>query len=135
MSRLYLLLIPVLLAGCAPATHQALTRDYASKQEIRVDENYQSVYRRLQRNVRQCWETGLITAQMRVQSDLYSDIKEGNINVAVVGFAGVDTHLGIDIKGYSDGSTRVTSYNAMRTWNKVQPVIKAWAENRYSSCP
>ncbi len=40
----------------------------------------------------------MISTQMNVQGDLYDDLKEGNITVALHGGLGVDTHLTIDTK-------------------------------------
>ncbi|WP_345195012.1 BPTD_2524 family lipoprotein [Kistimonas scapharcae] len=129
-----IMLAVVLVAGCAPSSHQALTRDYADRQQYTVNENYQSVYRRIQANARRCYETGLITAQMQVRSDLYTDIREGVISVVLSGGLGIDTYLGIEVKAIDDDHTRVTVYNALSSWNKAQPVIRRWVENTGNDC-
>ena len=134
LNGLMLVAVVLLVAGCAPSTHQALTHDYSDRQQYTVNENYQSVYRRMQNNARQCYETGLITAQMQVRSDLYTDIREGIISVVLSGALGVDTYLGIEIKALSDDKTRITVYNALSSWNKTQKIIRAWAENTSNGC-
>jgi hypothetical protein len=131
---LSLLLAAFLIAGCAPATMQGLREQPGSQAaKFEVEQNYQAVYRTIVTNARKCWQTGMITAQMVVTADLYTDTKTGQISTALHGGLGVDTYLGIDIKALSDTRTEVTTYG-VSAWSKVAKVVEQWVKDGHTDC-
>ena len=102
----------MLVAGCAPSSSQGLKNKHCGKDVFEVHENYQPAYRRILQKTRANYQTGMITAQMMVQGDIYTDTESGNVTVALHGGLGVDTYVTMDIAALSDTSTKVTAYYA-----------------------
>lgn len=122
----------VILAGCAPATMQGL-REQGTHESFEVDQNYQAVYRTVIANARKCWQAGMITAQMMVTGDLYTDIQSAEVTAALHGAAGVDTYLGIDIKALGEARTKVTTFHSA-TWGKAAQAVEQWFTKGHSEC-
>lgn len=124
----------IMLSGCAPATVQGLREQHAGHLTFEVGENYQSVYRKIITPAKNCWQTGLITAQMVVQGDLYTDIRQGNVTVALHGGFGVDTYLTVDVVALSDSKTRITVYYVFENQNKQAKTIERWVKQNSTDC-
>jgi hypothetical protein len=122
------------LTGCAPATLQGLREKPTGTGQFEVDQNYQQVYRTVITNARKCWQSGLITAQMVVTGDLFTDTKAGEVTVALHGAAGVDTYLGVDIKAVADDRTQVRTYYAMSSWAAGPAAIESWVRTGSTTC-
>ena len=99
-----------------------------------VPEGYQLVYRKILDQERKCWQTGLITAAIVVQGDLFTDIKQGTITTALHGGFGVDTHRVIDVLGMDNGSTRVTGMFALGPVEKYGRILKEWVVDNSKDC-
>lgn len=123
-----------LFFGCAPSTVQGLRDDPAGKISFEVDQNYQDVYRKILTPARDCYQTGLITAQQVVQGDLFTDTRRGNVTVAMHGGAGVATYLTIDIAALSDMKTKVTAYYAFQNSERNARAIELWVKNNSTAC-
>ncbi len=128
------LLSGVLLQGCAPSTVGGV-RALGEKRSYSfvTPENYQSVYRKVLRQERKCWETGLITAQILVQCDLYTDIKSGTISVSNHGGFGVDTYQVVDISDV-DGKTKVVAHYSLGPVQKYGKILKDWVVDSSEDC-
>jgi hypothetical protein len=113
---------------------QALRQEAAGKYTYQFDSNYQQVYRTIVDRARACWQTGMITAQMVVQGDLYTDIRSGTISVALHGGFGVDTYLAIDIVAIGDARTVVHAYYAAQSWEPGARAVKAWVTGTSQEC-
>ena len=130
--------VPTVLAlaivACAPATIEGLRNNHANRYTFQVNENYQPVYRKILSAARKCYQTGLITAQMVVQGDLYHDIRKGNVTVALHGGLGVDTHMAIDISSLDHEKTEIVVFNAISTWNSAAQAVREWVEENSIAC-
>lgn len=124
----------IAFVGCAPATVQGLRESHADRYEFIADENYQSVYRKVLYQARKCYQTGLITAQMVVQGDLFHDLKSGNVSVALHGGLGVDTYLTVDVYGLDEKTSRVVVYYALATWRSAARAVKEWVQEDSTQC-
>lgn len=102
--------------------------------EFVAPENYQPVYRKTLEQARKCWQTGMITAQMMVQGDLYHDTKSGTITVALHAGYGVDTYQVIDITAIDEHSTKVVGHYAMGPVNKYGAILKQWVLENSTEC-
>jgi hypothetical protein len=122
------------LSACAPATIQGLKAQHAGKLAFEIDQNYQSVYRSIVTQARTCYQAGMITAQMIVQGDLYTDIRSGNVTVALHGGLGIDTYLTIDITAIGDNKTSVQTYYATDTWHNGAGAVERWVKNKSTEC-
>lgn len=134
MKTMFVILIALSSVACAPATIEGLRKDHANSYTFEVGENYQPIYRKILSTARKCYQTGMITAQMVVQGDLYHDIKSGNVTVALHGGFGVDTHMTIDISALNDEKTRIVVFNAISTWNSAGRAVREWVEENSTQC-
>lgn len=123
-----------LLTACAPATMQGVREKHSGEYSFTANESYQAVYRTVLHQARDCFATGMITAQVIVDGDLYTDIKSGNISVALHGGAGVDTYLVIDIKESTPTSSKVTVYNSLSTWERSARAVEGWILHGSTEC-
>lgn len=133
-KNLTTLFIVLLVSGCAPATIDGLRKDHANQISFHVNENYQPIYRKVLSMARQCYQTGMITAQLVVQGDLYHDIKSGSVTVALHGGFGVETHLVVDIDAIDEGASKITVYNALPSWNSASQAVREWVEDGATEC-
>lgn len=102
--------------------------------EFVAPENYQPVYRKALDQARKCWQTGMITAQMVVQGDLYHDIKSGTITVALHAGYGVDTYQVIDISAIDEHSTKVVGHYSIGPVNQYADILKQWVLENSTEC-
>lgn len=124
----------ITIGGCAPATVQELRADHAGKHAFEVEENYQAVYRTVVTQARKCHQTGLITAQMVVQGDLYPDIKSGHVSIAVHGIGGVGTIAAVDVAALSDARSRVDTFYTFSSWTDFPPLVEEWVKDKSQDC-
>lgn len=121
------------LAGCAPATMQELRLKPGGEANFQSPQNYQAVYRTILSNARRCYQAGMITAQMIVQGDLYTDTQTGEVTVALHGGLGVSTYLGVDIKSIGNDVTEVKIFSSSSNLAAAK-AIRAWVETKSDSC-
>ncbi len=130
---IFLLLIS--LSACTPNTAGGVRASQSSKVITFVaDDNYQPIYRKILEQSRKCNEMGLITAQMIVKNDLFTDIKQGSISVELHGAAGVNVYQVIDIKYLDENKTEVKSYFAMASHARHAETIRKWVTENYKEC-
>jgi hypothetical protein len=113
---------------------QGVREKHSGEYTFKASEPYQAVYRTVLHQARECFATGMITAQMVVDGDLYTDIKSGNVSVALHGGAGVDTYLVIDIKESTSTSSSVTVYNSLSTWERPARAVESWVLHGATEC-
>lgn len=132
MKNTIVVLFLCFVAGCAHSTAQGLREKHHGKIIFEVQENYQPVYRKIVTHARERFQGGLITAQMIVQGDLYTDIQSGNVTVALhSGWpVGVDTYMTIDIEALSENQTGITTYYAFGTWRKHAKLVEEWVRGK-----
>lgn len=127
--------ITVLLAGCAPATLDGVRQMGESRQYVfEAPIGYESAYRTVLSQARKCFQTGMITAQMVVQGDLYRDIDMGTVSVALHGGFGVDTYQVIDITPAGSETSRIEAHYSLGNVQKQGDVLKAWVLRGAQEC-
>ena len=124
----------VVLAGCAPATIEGVRQAPAGHETLVLDQPYQQVYRTVVTNARRCYQTGMVTAQMVVTGDLYTDTQTGQVTVALHGGLGVDTYMGVDIKALDDKRSQVDTFVSLSTWTRALPMVKRWLTQGDTPC-
>lgn len=135
IALLMLTLVSLTFSGCAPSTAGGVRAMGPSRQiELVAPENYQPVYRKTLDQARKCWQSGMITAQMVVQGDLYHDTKSGTITVALHGGFGVDTYQVIDISAIDEHSTKVVGHYSMGPVNQYGAILKQWVLENSTEC-
>ena len=125
----------VSLSGCAPSTAGGV-REMGPERRFAfvAQENYQPVYRKILDQARKCWQTGMITAQMVVQGDLYHDTKSGTITVALHGGLGVDTYQVIDVSAIDEQQTKVVGHYSLGPVDKYGQALKEWVLENSKEC-
>jgi len=101
---------------------------------IVVEQGYQQVYRTVLTNARRCWQTGMITATMIVNGDLFTDTRSGEISVTLYGGLGPSTYLAFDVRALSDTQTQVTSYAGLSSWAGATELPRRWLLEGWQSC-
>lgn len=125
----------VSLSGCAPTTAAGVREMGAERQVVFVtQENYQPVYRKILEQARKCYQTGLITAQMMVQGDLFHDTRSGTITVALHGGLGVDTYQVIDVFALDDTQTKVSAHYSIGSVEQQSQLLKQWVLESSKEC-
>lgn len=99
-----------------------------------VPENYQPVYRKVLSQARKCWQTGMITAQMVVQGDLFHDTQSGTITIALHGGFGVDTYQVIDISAIDERNTKIVGHYSLGPVDQYGRILKEWVLENSSEC-
>jgi hypothetical protein len=124
-----LMAIAILLApleGCS-RTLQEL-RATGEVVQFETNEPYQSVYRKIIDQARECYQFGLSTAHLAVQGDLYTDMKSGTVTVVLMNriTGDIANECSAEISEIADNRTRVIIHYAkhrymaenMRNWVK-----------------
>ena len=106
MKSWRLVLLVAVLAGCAPMSAQGI-RESGQKQSFTVSANYQAVYRTLTDEMRRCMQTGMITATVIIQADLFTDIRKGVITPTMHGGLGATPLFVVDVVGLEGDSSRI----------------------------
>ena len=123
------------LSGCAPST-AAGVREMGPERRYAfiAAQDYQSVYRKILEQARKCYQTGMITAQMVVQGDLYHDTRSGTVTVALHGGLGVDTYQVIDVSAIDESQTRVVGHYSLGPVEKYGEALKEWVLEDSREC-
>lgn len=131
-----IILLPVfLLASCAPSTAAGVRALGESRQfTFTAPENYQAVYRKVLEQSRKCWQGGLITAQMVVDGDLYTDTKSGTVTVALHGGLGVDVYQVIDVSLVSENESEIKAYYPRGRVARYGEILKQWVLSDLKEC-
>ncbi len=125
----------LLLAACAPSTAQGVRALGPGRATSFVSpEGYQAVYRKVLNQARNCYQTGLITAQMVVQGDIYTDTKSGTVTVALHGGLGVDTYQVYDITAIDDRQTKVVGYFTLGSTSEYSRQLWGWVMQNSTEC-
>lgn len=98
-----------------------------------VDADYQTVYRRIVDVERRCYQGSMITANMMVNADLYTEMKRGEISVGLYGVI-AQIHQVVDVSGLEDGRTSVTAIYPMGPVEKQGEKLRAWATGSATDC-
>ena len=123
------------LQGCAPSTAGGV-REMGPERRITfvAPENYQPVYRKILNQARKCWQTGLITAQVVVQGDLFHDTKSGTVTVALHGGFGVDTYQVVDVSELDERKTEVVGHYSIGPVGVYGQALKEWVLENSQDC-
>ncbi len=108
------ILLFLLLNGCASTPPGQFKKEELIWEEKIIQSNYQKVYRDLKSGFNKC----LSPTGWTVESDLYSDIKEGEFNTTINNYFGPQTFL---------GTVRINS--AGENLTKVRAGIARWHES------
>jgi hypothetical protein len=122
---LCVLLIAVI--GCAPMTSKELREKYACKDEFSANDNYQSVYKKILHQMRNCYQSG-------VQGDVYPGF--GNVTVTVIEPPRTSIYVMVDVSAIDDTTTKVTVYKArsQTAERSCSTVVREWVLENSTEC-
>jgi uncharacterized protein involved in high-affinity Fe2+ transport len=99
----------VLLAGCYHGI-DALKTEGNIDGKVKINSNYQAVYRTIFDMSRRCLQNAALGAEIHIVGNLYTDIQKAVITQTSSGF-GVLAHIGeIEIEALNDTMTQITVY-------------------------
>lgn len=133
LKRFLFLLVTVHLAGCFPATREALKESAAQKWDFEIQEDYRVVYRRLAPLFRQCLEAAWIGDQVTARTELHADV--GRADLAIEGInmlLGRRLQLLVELEEKSAGATRARVYEPLSP--RPSEFVRRWATGSLSSC-
>jgi hypothetical protein len=124
------------LAGCASSTALEVRQlGPENRRSFTVEDNYQPVYRQVLTQARKCLQMSMLSnAQMVVTGDLYSDIREGTVTVALHALTGVKTYLVVDIKALGEKQSQVNAYTDGWSASDAGTMIKEWVLENRTEC-
>ena len=117
------ILLTVLATACAPLNRNELQAEM-TKHAVHVSEPYQSVYRRILGQARNCHQaSGFFGPSQIVQNELYTDTHTANVSLL-----GADSGViySIDIKADTPDTTTVSYYVDERYPRSSAPIIQSW---------
>ena len=133
--RFSLVLLMLMLAGCAPTTLQGVRADASDRLTFTVAQNYQEVYRRISGPMRSCFQSGgMLGPSVVVQADLFSESRKAEIAVAIIGVAGTMYPFVVDVTALSEKATRVVASNWAKGWAVAGAKVQRWAVDGTSAC-
>jgi hypothetical protein len=115
-------------------------RESAVKYAFNAPENYQSVYRKVLKQARSCYETyyqgGMATLiYTEVEGDIFHDIKSGTITVSFNTGYGQHTEKVIDISAIGETETKVEAYYQEGSdAPEFSVIITEWVINDSNEC-
>ena len=108
---LVLIFILAQLPGCSRTVKELRERDQTVI--FLAKEPYQTVYKQITEQARQCYQIGATMGHFVVQGNTYSDVRKGVITIArIQSMTGsVRNDISANIEAVSDDLTRVTVYH------------------------
>lgn len=127
--------LAVLLAACAATTPQQLRAMGAENHiSFEVEDDYQTIYRRLLEVERACYQVGMISATQIVNGDLYPDNRSGTITIGLYGALGPSIYQVVDIRGMDGARTLVDAAIPRKPNDILIRKLKSWAEGTSTEC-
>ena len=126
----FILSLCFIVSGCSTTSSQ-LREDSEYNYIFTVNQNYQSVYRKILPMMRECFERNVVTAHMVVQADLYNDIKIGNISAIFRTALSSRTHVTIDVAALENNRAEVTVFALVPSRVKA---VEEWVEDGSTKC-
>lgn len=132
-----LLVLPLALVGCAPTSVLSVKelgpeRQYA----FTVEENYQSVYRKIVNQERKCYESisNALNGQFIVRADLYQDLRSGTISTAQYAGYGLNIWRVIEVESIDSATSKVKAYLGIGPVEKGGQLLKQWVLDNSQDC-
>lgn len=123
----------MLLTGCFPGSTLAIKENPSATSIFRVNEGYQSVYRKIVPQMRACWETAFFSDKTVVRSDLYTDIRKAELAVEGMNALGRKrVMMLVEIDAISDTETEVRAYQPVGT--TAVTAVRKWIFDGYTEC-
>jgi hypothetical protein len=98
---------------------------------------FDASYRDARQYAKECFQAGLITAEIKVDADLFTDIKRGEIRIYLMGALGKQDQFEIDIEAQPKESTKLTVRQSSRVLvaatSQMENFLKA-AQGQHPSC-
>lgn len=112
MKYFLMLLIAFLIAGCTAKSFNGMIHDKkVDKKTFVVQENYQELYYRSIGIANECYATGMLTAAIVANGQIYSDLKKAEMSIYLMGGLGKQMHHGATFHAIDNDSTRMTIYS------------------------
>lgn len=121
------------LAGCAPNTVKGVKDSAAGTVKFHTAQNYQKTYKTILDQARECYSGALLLGGTRVDGDLFSELRRGEVAVAAEGLAGQNVYLVAEVSAAGDGAD-VTIWHAMSTHRGAAQAMREWVEVGSTAC-
>lgn len=99
------------ISGCAPSTFSEMKqKESINKSSFIAQENYESIYKRSLIKSKECFEMGALTAAFIADGQMYTNTKEAEVTVSLIGGFGRSLIHGATFKSINENQTEVTLY-------------------------
>lgn len=134
-TSLLILTVCLALAGCFPATKEALKKD-GRADRFEVADGYQVVYRRLVPILRECYESVWFDRRAALRSDLYTDVRRAELVVEERAMLPPTRSLILmyELEALDEGHTLVAFYSGY-PGSAMPPMFRQWATGEKKDCP
>ena len=134
MKVVFATLSILILAGCA-GSPTSLRQDPGFKRAVTVEENYQSVYRRVLGILRQCTAYDISVGQIILENTLSPESKRAEILEINTPLYAKNYIFIYDFIGKNNNETEVVFYAALGLGGqRVEPYFLDWVHNRGKEC-
>jgi hypothetical protein len=100
---------------------------------VAVSESYQAVYRSLKRELERCYNHGALSANSKVDGELYTDIQQGELGIGLYG-ALTRIYMIFDVSGQQDEATEVTIKTSYKAWRRHMPKMSDFIQTGAPIC-
>ncbi|PHM16469.1 MAG: hypothetical protein CJD30_11425 [Sulfuricurvum sp. PD_MW2] len=102
----------IVLTGCMASTPKEMTIDPKVKsKQVVVNQNYQRIYKRALDKSRECFEMGLGTAAIIADGQIYTELKEAEMSIYLMGGLGRQMHHTAKFKSIDENNTDMIVYS------------------------
>lgn len=111
LSMVYICLFMV-FSGCAASSFNEMVRDKNyERREYLIKEGYQELYKRSLDKSRECHETGLLTAAIITEGQIYSELDKAELSIYLIGGLGKSMYHGAEFIKKDYNSTNLIIYS------------------------
>ena len=123
------------LSGCVSSTAGSVRKMGPEYQfSFIAQENYQSVYRKILEQMRECYSGQIMSTRSTVQGDIFLDTKSGTIMGSTHNNISGGVHQVIDITALNEQKTSVVAYYSRGTVENRGLALKEWVLENSKEC-
>ncbi|UTJ06649.1 hypothetical protein [Arcobacter roscoffensis] len=105
-------LVVIFFSGCMASSFNEMKSDSDIVQNTyKINQNYQRLYKRGFSMFQECHEGGLITAAIIADGKLYTELKEAELTIYLMGGLGRQMHHAAEIKALDNESSLLRIYS------------------------
>lgn len=119
------LFMGITLSGCMASTYnEMITKPDIIKKAYIVEQNYQILYKNALDMSDKCYATGMLTAAIIADGQLFTESKSARISIYLMGGLGKQMHHGAEIKAINTNRSELTLYTEFNNLEILETMKK-----------